>query len=466
MIPLTVAEIADATAGRLRDGDGEIVVSAVATDSRSLPPRALFVALPGEHADGHDFIGDAVAGGAVAVLTARDEPTGAGATIVVDDTWQAIAALGAEVRRRVDPRVVAITGSVGKTTTKDLTAAALGAGRATVAARGSFNNELGVPLTLLSCEADTEALVVEIGARGVGHIAQLTPLVRPDVAIVTAVAGVHLELFGSIDAIAQAKGELVEALDADGVAILNADDERVAAMASRTAARVVAYGLERGDVTADDIRLDRHARPSFTAHTPWGEVEVRLPVAGRHQVSNALAALAAAGSLGVDLADAAGALAAAPVSDWRGAVIDAGGVVILNDAYNANPTSVVAALDMLTAVERTGRTFAVLGVMAEIGEQHEAEHRRVGGACAERGIDRLVVVGEQAAGLAAGARDAGMDPAAVTEVPDAEAALDTIRGEVADGDVVLVKASRVGRLETVADGLHRHLDAGSGEESA
>ena len=466
MIPLTLAEVAVATGGRLRDADPETVVEAVSTDTRRLPAGALFVALPGEHADGHDFIPDAVAGGAVAVLSARDEATGT-ATVVVDDTWDAIAALGAEVRRRVDPQVVAITGSVGKTTTKDLTAAALGAARRTVAARGSFNNELGVPLTLLSCEPDTEALVVEIGARGVGHIASLTPLVVPNVAIVTAVAGVHLELFGSIDAIAQAKGELVEALGADGTAVLNGDDPRVAAMADRTVGRVLTYALDGdGELTATDVRLDRRARASFTARTPWGDAEVRLPVAGRHHVSNALAAIAAAGSLGVDPESAAAALASAPISDWRGAVVEAGDVVILNDAYNANPTSVLAALDMLQAVERTGRTIAVLGVMAEIGDEHEAEHRRVGAACATQDVDRLVVVGDAAAGLAAGALDAGMASGAVTRVADAEDALEIVREEVGPGDVVLVKASRVARLETVADGLAAELDGDGGGAQA
>lgn len=458
MIPLTIDEVARATGGRLLQGDGERVVHSVTTDSRSVGEQALFVALRGEHADGHDHVDGAVEAGAVAVLSERPREDVPG-LVLVDDTWEAIAALAGEVRRRVDPTVVAITGSVGKTTTKDLTAAALAAGRRTVAARGSYNNELGVPLTLLSLDSATEALVVEIGARGVGHIASLTPLVSPDVAIVTAVAGVHLELFGDIDTVARAKSELVQALSEDGIAVLNADDPRVAAMAERTHAQVVGYAVDGADaaVTAHDLRLDRVARPTFRVTSPWGEAEVTLPVAGRHQVGNALAALAAAGSIGVDLEAAAAALADAPVSDWRGAVVEAGGVVILNDAYNANPTSVVAAVDMLTSVERTGRTWAVLGVMAEIGDTSETEHRRVGRSCAEQGVDRLVVVGDEAAPMAEGAREAGMPDEAVTSVEDAEAALAALRGSVDPGDVVLVKASRVGRLETVAQGLEEQL---------
>lgn len=454
MIELSAAEVAAATGGHVVRGDPSAGVTEVSTDSRRTVPGSLFVALRGEQADGHDHIVDAVAAGAVVVLAQRDAGTVDVPVVLVEDTWRAIAALGGTVRRRVDPTVVAITGSVGKTTTKDLTAAALGSQRRTVAARASFNNELGVPLTLLSLTRDTEALVVEIGARGVGHIAALTPQVLPDVSIVTRVAGVHLELFGDIDAVAEAKGELVEALGVDGTAILNGDDDRVVGMADRTEATVLRYGLDSPgfDVTARDVVLDRLARPRFTAVTPWGEVPVELPVAGRHNVSNALAALATAGSRGLDLPTAAAALSAATISAWRGEVVEVFGVVILNDAYNANPTSVAAALEMLTSVQRTGRTWAVLGVMAEIGATHDEDHRGVGRAAAEREVDEVVVVGRDAAPIADGA-----GPVA-RRVADADGALDLLRAEVAPGDVVLVKASRIGGLERVADGLREHLD--------
>jgi UDP-N-acetylmuramoyl-tripeptide--D-alanyl-D-alanine ligase len=451
MIPLRLDEIAAAIDARTVGADGGRTIRAVATDSRHLDAGALFVALAGEHADGHAFVDDAIANGAGAVLVQReldiDVPQ-----LVVADTWQAIAALGAEVRRRVAPVTVAVTGSVGKTTVKDLTAAALRAERRTVAARGSFNNELGVPLTLLALEADSEALVTEIGARHVGDIAALAPLVAPSVAIVTAVAGVHLEVFGTIENVAVGKAELVDALGPDGTAVLNVADPRVAAMASR-APRVIGVSLDdpAADVHAVDVTLDRHARATATAVTPWGRVTFRLPIAGRHHVGNALLALAVAGHLGVDLEAAARAIAEAPVSPWRGEVVDADGVVVLNDAYNANPTSVVAALETLVAVERRGRTWAVLGVMAEIGDTHDAEHRRVGEQVHELGVDELVVVGDDAAGFGAGAAAAGMTE--VTTVPDAAAALEHLLPRVAPGDVVLVKASRVGGLETVADGL-------------
>ncbi|MBW3657257.1 MAG: UDP-N-acetylmuramoyl-tripeptide--D-alanyl-D-alanine ligase [Actinobacteria bacterium] len=464
MIPLRLEDVARATGGRIASGAGDLVVDAVTTDSREVPDgRALFVAIRGEHADGHDHLAGAVEHGAVAVLSEREVDLGADVgVVVVEDTWTAIARLGAEVRDRVDPFVVAITGSVGKTTTKDLTAAALGAGRRTVAAVGSFNNELGVPLTLLSLEEDSEALVVEIGARGVGHVAELVPYARPDVSIVTAVAGVHLELFGDIDAIAQAKGELVEGLAGDGTAVLNADDERVAAMAARAPGAVLRYGLADGprgdgaaapDLVASDVRLDRLARASFAASTPWGDVDVTLPVAGRHHVWNALAALAAAGVAGVPTHDAAAALATARISDWRGEVTEHDGLVVLNDAYNANPTSVIAALDMLMTVERTGRAVAVLGVMAEIGPTAEAEHERVGRRAAELGVDLVIAVGDDAEGIARGARAGGLPEDRVAAVDDAAAASALLAGDVGPGDVVLVKASRVGGLEAVADDL-------------
>lgn len=466
MIELTLGEIAAVTGGEV-SGDAGRAVTAVGTDSRTLTGGELFVALPGEHADGHDYAGDAVAGGATALLVDHHLDRIDLPQVVVDDTWDAIAALGAHVRDVVDPLVVGITGSVGKTTTKDLSAAAVGAAFQTVAAEGSFNNELGVPLTLLRLEQKTEALVAELGSRGVGHIAALTPLVRPDIGVVTRVAGVHLERFGDLATVARAKSELVAALPSSGTAVLNADDERVAAMAARTSARVLRYSAGDGavagvspDVVAEDITLDGLALPRFLARTPWGTVRVGLSVAGRHNVSNALAALCAAGAAGVDLHAAAAAIGAAEVSRWRGAVTRAGGVLVLNDAYNANPTSVEAALDTLRSLDRDGRSWAVLGVMAEIGPGHDAAHRRVGRYAAEHGVDRIVVVGADAEGIAAGARDTGFEADRVTTVPDAEAALALLEEHARAGDAVLVKASRVAGLEAVADGL---LESGAAQ---
>ncbi|MBW3576467.1 MAG: UDP-N-acetylmuramoyl-tripeptide--D-alanyl-D-alanine ligase [Actinobacteria bacterium] len=456
MITLRLADVATATGGRLADlSSGDRTVHEVTTDSRDVPDRALFVALRGERHDGHDHIAEAIDAGAVAYVAERPTSTAAPA-VLVDDTRRALRDLARVVRERVAPQVVAITGSVGKTTTKDLAAAALGAGRRTVAAPGSYNNEIGVPLTCLAARADTEVLVVEVGSRGVGHIAALMAVVQPDVAIVTAVNAAHLEMFGDVDTVARAKGELVEALSPAGTAILNADDARVLAMAARTDAQVLTYGRTDADVVADDVDLDRLARPRFLARTPWGEAHVSVPLAGEHHVSNSLAALAAAGIAGVDIEAAAAALRAAPVSSWRSEVSEAGGVVVLNDAYNANPASMRAALDALLRIQGTvaGRSWAVLGLMAEMGETSHDDHRALGRECAAAGLDRLVVVGRgDAAAIAAGAREAGFAGDHLWQVDDADGAVDVVHPRVRAGDVVLVKASRVGGLEAVADAL-------------
>jgi UDP-N-acetylmuramoyl-tripeptide--D-alanyl-D-alanine ligase len=449
MIRMTMSEVAAATGGTLT-GDPDLIVDAVGTDSRRLPDGSpLFVALATEQADGHDFVAAALAAGAVAVLAQRSLPSTSVPVVQVPDTWTALADLGVHVRRTVGPTTVAVTGSVGKTTVKDLTAAAIGAGRRVHAARGSYNNDLGVPLTMLGLAPDSEVLVAEVGARHVGDIARLAPLVAPDIAIVTAVAGVHLEVFGSIEAIARAKSELVEALGPDGTAVLHVADPRVAAMA-RIAPNVISVATDdpAADVHASNVRLDRWARATATAVTPWGTATLTLPVAGRHHVLNALLALAVAGHLGVDLDAAAAAIADAPVSPWRGEVSTVNDVTILNDAYNANPTSVVASLETLVAIERTGRTMAILGVMAEIGETAEDEHLAIGRTCAELGVDHVVVVGEGASGIAAGARAAGA--AEVSVVDDGDAAGTVAQAWLAPGDVVVIKGSRVAGLEQVA----------------
>lgn len=448
MIDLRLGAVATATSGTLV-GPEDLLVRAVSTDSRDVGGAALFVALPGETADGHDFVSGARDGGAVAALVQDAAALDGLPGVVVDDTWTAIGRLGAHVRDTVDPDVVAITGSVGKTTTKDLTRAAIAGDRPTVAAQGSFNNELGVPLTLLATEADTRALVVEIGARGVGHIASLTPWVRPDVSIVTAVAGAHLEMYGDLDTVAVAKGELVEALDASGTAVLNAADPRVWGMRSRTTASVLGYGPD-ADVRVLRSSTDELARPVATVATPWGEVELRLAIPGRHNLDNALAALTAAGALGVPLETAAAGLGAATVSRWRAELTErSDGLLVCNDAYNSNPTSARAALDLLAELRRDGgRTVAVLGFMAELGATEDEGHAEVGTAAAAT-ADVVVAVGGTGP-LADAARGGGAE---VVEVADPAAAVAALRDVVGPRDVVLVKASRSAGLEAVAEGL-------------
>lgn len=437
---LTLSDLAGATGGSI-DGDPATVVDGLGIDSRALPTGSGFVALVAER-DGHDFVPSAVEAGAVAVLASRPLPDAGVPVLLVDDTADALLAIGRLARTRLPERVVGVTGSVGKTSTKDLLAAVLGSRWTTAASARSFNNEIGVPLTLVGAPAGTGAAVIEMGARGPGHIALLCGIARPTAAIVTAVADAHLEMFGTVEDVARAKGELVEALPADGIAVLNADDHRVAAMAGRTSARVLTYGVgpaSAADVRGTDVTLDDLLRPRLLLRSPWGEAPVELAVHGAHQAANAVAAAACALALGLDLDDVVEALGRATISGMRMQVERApSGLVVVNDAYNANPTSTRAALDALAALPVTGRKVAVLGVMAELGGDSETLHRQVATHAGERGIEVVAVAA----------------PAYGTDVlvADAAAAADRL-ADLGPGDAVLVKGSRVAGLEAVATTL-------------
>jgi UDP-N-acetylmuramoyl-tripeptide--D-alanyl-D-alanine ligase len=429
-VRFSAGEVAAATGGRLEGP--EVDVEGVAIDSRGDVAGRLFVPIVAER-DGHDFVSGALERGAAAYLTSR--PAQGGSAVVVADTLVALGAVGGLARDRLPDRVVGVTGSVGKTSVKDLLAAALATTYETVASEKSFNNEMGVPLTLANAPDGVEAAVVEMGARGIGHIRLLCELARPTIGIVTAVGHVHTELFGTIDDVAVGKGELVEALPPSGTAVLNADDHRVAAMASRTSARVLTYGTA-GEVTAADVALD-DLRPSFRLRSPWGEADVRLAVRGHHQVGNALAAAAAALAAGAPLEAVADGLGRAALSPWRMDLRRTpSGVLVLNDAYNANPISMAAALRSLAALDAR-RRVAVLGTMAELGDVAEAEHAAVAALAAELGV-RVVALAEPRYGG--------------EQVPDVEAAVAAL-GELGDGDAVLVKGSRVAGLERLAEVL-------------
>jgi UDP-N-acetylmuramoyl-tripeptide--D-alanyl-D-alanine ligase len=449
VIPLSLAQLADVVGGRLADAPdpAAVVTAAVEFDSRKLEPGGLFVALVGERVDGHDFAGTAIAAGAVGVLAAR--PVGVPA-VVVADVLAGLGALAHGVLLRLpELSVVGVTGSSGKTSTKDLLAHLLARLGPTVAPPGSFNNEIGHPYTVLRADAGTRYLVLENSARGIGHIAALCAIAPPRVGVVLNVGSAHLGEFGSREVIARAKGELVEALAPGGVAVLNADDPLVAAMAGRTKAAVRTFGTAAGaDVRASGIVLDG-GRPRFTLHAAGEQVPVALALYGEHHVSNALAAATVALELGLPPAEVAQALGTAtPVSRWRMEVTDrADGVTVVNDAYNANPESVRAALAALGTIAGDRRRWAVLGQMAELGPDADAEHEAVGRLAAGLGISRLVVVGEQAAPIHAAAVAEGADS---VRVPDAAAAVDLLRRELRPPDVVLVKASRAAALERVA----------------
>ncbi|MBO0846040.1 MAG: UDP-N-acetylmuramoyl-tripeptide--D-alanyl-D-alanine ligase, partial [Nocardioides sp.] len=380
MIPMTLTEIAAVVGGRVADaGDGSATVTAPAfVDTRTPERGGLFLAVRGEHVDGHDYAAAAVEAGASGVLGNRT--TGV-PTVVVDDPVVAIGVLARHVVDALGPTVLALTGSQGKTGTKDYLAQLLGRGGATIATEGNRNNEIGVPLTVLHAIPETRFLALEMGARGVGHIAELCDVAPPHVAAVLNVGTAHIGEFGSRDAIARAKGEIVEALPADGTAVLNADDSLVAAMASRTSARVVTFGTG-GDVRWRGLELDELGRPAFELGYDGRWTPVRLLEAGAHQVPNAAAAAAMAHAAGIDWSDVVDALATArSLSQWRMAVHErADGLVVVNDAYNANPASMQAALDALAAIGARGgrRTVAVLGEMLELGSASEADHVHVG----------------------------------------------------------------------------------------
>lgn len=455
MIALSLAEIAGLTGGRV-SGDPDITVTGPAfLDSRNPAPEGLFVAFAGERVDGHDFAASAVESGAAAVIGSRAT---AAPTVVVDDVQAALGTLAHAVLDRLNCPVAALTGSVGKTGTKDLLAQLLTADGPTVATRGNLNNELGVPLTVLRIQQDTAHLVVEMGARGIGHVAQLCRIAPPRVATVLNVGTAHLGEFGSRAAIAQAKGEIVEALPADGFAVLNADDELVAAMAARTEASVVTFGTAPGaDLRWDGSAVDDLGRPSATYTWEGEQVRVALRDVGEHQLSNAGAAAAMALVSGLSLDAVAQALSEArSQSRWRMETTErADGVVVVNDAYNASPTSMRAAMDAAAQIARARRSrlVTVLGEMRELGDGAAQEHRAIGAYAAELSTALLVAVGDHAPALAEGAEGSrGWAGEAVLAAGHDDAARFVVKN-VRAGDVVLVKASRGVALEHVAEAL-------------
>jgi len=459
VIPLTLAEVAQAVAGRLVGADpATLVTGPVEYDSRRVEPGVLFVAFPGEKADGHDYAAAAYAAGAVAVLGTR--AVDAVPMVLVEDALTAMAALAHTVAARLpELTIVGLTGSSGKTTTKDLTAQLLSGLGPTIAPAGSLNNELGHPYTVLKSTVDTRYLVLELGARGIGHIRYLCEVARPRIGVVLNVGVAHIGEFGSQDQIALAKGELVEALPVEGLAVLNADDPRVAAMAARTGARVVLVGeADEAEVRAAGVTLDERGRASYTLVTPEGTAPVTLAVTGRHQVGNSLAAAAVARELGMSLstlADALGRLRL--VSTRRMDVFDrADGVTVIDDSYNANPASTAAALRALTAMARGRRAIAVLGYLAELGEYERTGHEEVGRLAAELGVGLLIAVGTTAAPILDGAAAVASWEGKSVQVTEQEEAVALLREQLRPGDVVLVKGSRY-RTWAVADALREPL---------
>lgn len=457
---LSADDLVRLTGGRLiRDSLRPIRGAAV--DSRLVKPGELFVALPGERTDGHRFLREAVMAGAAALIVSAhpDDATlsllGDVTIVAVPNAIAALQAVAVGWRMRFDPLVVGITGSIAKTSTKEAIATVLSAHGRTLRSEGNQNNEIGLPLTLLRLDSEDVHVVLEMGMYAGGEIAQLAELARPEIGVVTAILGVHLSRIGSIEAVEDAKAELVEALPSHGLAVLNADDPRVRGLRARTAARVVTYGFaEDADVGADQVRSAGVAGMRFQLRYegPGGteRVPTTVPSLGRLSVHNALAAAAVGLAAGMPVDEIIRALAGGWSAPHRGQLVIAGGVTIVDDSYNASPASMAAALELLT--DLPGRRIAVLGGMLELGDASEADHLRTG-AVAAAACELLLTVGLEATDIARGAREAGMAPHAIVEVIDRAEALARLTEVLRPGDVVLVKASRGAELDRLVESL-------------
>lgn len=455
---LTADDLVRLTGGRLVVRSDRPIRGA-AVDSRLVAPGQLFVALPGERTDGHDHLDDALRRGAAALLVTRPlaDPSALGDVTVVRvaDALAGLGAVAAGWRRRFDPLVVGVTGSIAKTSTKEAIAAVLETTFRTLKSEGNQNNEIGLPLTVLRLTAEHEAAVLEMGMYVGGEIADLARIGRPSIGVVTAVQAVHLSRIGTLEAIERAKGELLEALPADGTAVLNEDDPIVRRMDRRTAARVLRYGFaETADVRADSLVSAGPNGMRFRLRTPLGERDIVTPTLGALSVHNAAAAAAVGLAAGLSLDAIETGLRGGWGAPRRVELVRLRGATVIDDSYNASPGSVAAALDVLAGLP--GRRVAVLGEMLELGDEHEAGHRAVGEAAAEVAA-LLIVVGTRARGMAEAAVEAGLDPSSVHLAIDAEAALEVLRPRLREGDVVLVKASRGIGLDRLVDALRLEL---------
>jgi UDP-N-acetylmuramoyl-tripeptide--D-alanyl-D-alanine ligase len=450
---LTLAEVLDGTGGALAASAPGRAFTSVSIDSRTIAPGALFFAIKGPRFDGHDFLADAAERGATAAVVERETEAPSGLALVrVADTTRSLADLARYVRRRAGIPVVAVTGSVGKTTTKDMTAALLATRGPVLKTEGNLNNQYGLPLTLLRLRSEHRAAVLELGMSAAGEIRGLVALARPDVAVITRVAPVHLEFFASLDAIAEAKAEVLEGLAPRGTAVLNGDDPRVVRIGERFSGRVVWFGRGKGrDVLAVDERQNGSGI-ELTLRLEGETVPVRLPFTGPHFVENFLAAAGAAHVLGIPATAMAEAARSLEVARHRGEVLRLGeDVVLLDDCYNSSPAALEAAIVTL-ALLRGKRRVAVLGDMLELGPTGAFLHRDRGRSLRGR-VEVVIGVGPLAEEIVTGAREAGIPAAALHHFADASEAADAVPGVVRSGDAVLVKGSRGMKLEAVVDAL-------------
>ncbi|NLM26411.1 MAG: UDP-N-acetylmuramoyl-tripeptide--D-alanyl-D-alanine ligase [Firmicutes bacterium] len=448
MYPLTFAQVASILG---LESNNQSLISKVIIDSRQAKPGSLFFALPGTHVDGHQYVPDVLAKGGFAVVKTE---YGSGEGILpVSDPLLALQQLAAEYLKQHPVPVIAVTGSNGKTTTKDLIAQVLSKKFVVHKTKGNFNNELGLPLTILELEPEHEIMVLEMGMRGLGEIAALAELAPPDVAVITNVGPVHLELLGSLENVAQAKTELLEKLSPEGLAILNGDDSLLR-LHSYKAPLVWFFGEQADNqLQASNINIDQNGLASFTCHWQEQKVFVKLSVPGKHNVLNSLAAIAVGLHFGISLADCAAGLKDANLTEMRLEVIEGPrGVKIINDAYNASPASMAAALDTVKSMASEGRKVAILGDMFELGSVAEQAHQELG-RLASQACDYLIYVGSYAALVKKGAEDEGLSPADIHIYSQVSDLIQNLEKLIADQDLVLVKASRGMALEQVVDAL-------------
>ena len=446
MIPLTISQISEVISGKIVGDGNKLITGAAFFDSREIVSNGIFLALKGEHVDGHDFAINALKGGAGLVICTKKSGD---ACIVVPDVVEAVTKLAAHVRQMIpDMKVVAITGSHGKTTTKDLSKHLLSMMGATVAPRSSFNNDLGVPITILECTTDTKFCILEMGARNLGDISKLERTFLPDIGVVLGVGSAHIGVFGSREIIATAKSEMVKNLESSKIAILGSYDDLTINMSNLTKAKVMTFGENsNNDVRATDVEI-REGFAHFDLVTSFGRESVALRQAGRHQVANALAAAAIATALNLPIDKiSAGLSTAESSSKWRMELHEVAGRLIINDSYNANPESMFAALDALRlfAQERGGRAWAFLGKMHELGDYSLAGHREVARKAIDLEIDHLVAVGTKDYQI-----ESELGSTEILLVENIESAREIATGSEA-GDVILVKGSRAEGLEKLAE---------------
>ena len=451
MNPLALSQIAQFTGASLSSGDGTLVVKKVSTDSRTIKPGELFVALRGENFEGHDFIKSAAkagASGALVDLNWTGSVPNNFALLRAADTLKAYQTLAANYRRSLALKVLAITGSNGKTSTKDFAASVLARRFRVTKTEGNFNNHVGLPRTILEATSEDEIAVWEIGMNHPGEIAALSKIAAPDAAIITNIGVAHIEFMGSREAIATEKGALAEAVESRGTVILNADDPFSEGIAARTGAKVVFAGTTGGAVRAIEIRQSADGS-EFTIVEGAHRCRAQLPVAGLHMVQNALLAVAAGRAFGLSIEESAAGLAAAPLTKARLQIKEIGGVQFLDDSYNANPDSMKAALRTLVELDADGKRIAVLAEMRELGTESERGHREVGETAATLGVDQLITIGDAAKLIAQGARTAGLDK--ISSVRSTREAADLLGKIGKPGDLVLIKGSRAARTEEVIE---------------